>query len=63
MGLTLQEYNALYDIIMKLKTYGTEEQRKAATALLITIEKPTKKAPMTTQEIREFYRELYGFPN
>ena len=63
MGLTLEEYNRLYDIIMKLKTYGTEEQKRAATALLLVIEKPTKKAPMTTEEIREFYRELYGFPN
>ena len=63
MGLTLQQYNDLYDILMQLKRLGSEEQKKAATALLLVIEKPKAKAPMTIQELREFYRELFGFPN
>ena len=63
MGLTLEEYNKLLDIIMKLKTYGTEKQRKAATALLLTIEKPEAPKKMTEQEVREFYRNVFGFPN
>ena len=62
MGLTLQEYNKLLDIITKIKTYGTKEQKKVAQALLLVIEKPEAKV-MTDQEVRTFYRELFGFPN
>ena len=63
MGLTLEEYNSLSDILIKLKRLGTEEQKKAAHALLLTIEKPEGSKKMTEQEIRAFYRKLFGFLN
>ena len=62
MGLTLKEYNLIIDLIMKIKVYGTKEQKDAAHALLLVIEKPEAKV-MTDQEVRSFYRELFGFPN
>ena len=63
MGLTLKEYNALFDIIMKIKVYGTKEQKDAAHGLLLVLEKPEAKAKMTEQQVREFYRNVFGFPN
>ena len=63
MGLTLKEYNMIFDLIMKIKIYGTKEQKEAAHQLLLVLEKPEAKAKMTQQEVREFYRNVFGFPN
>ena len=63
MGLTLKEYNMIFDLIMKIKIYGNEEQKKAAHQLLLVLEKPEAPKKMTKQEVREFYRNVFGFPN
>ena len=62
--LTLEEYNKIFDLIMKIKIYGSEDQRDAAHALLMLLKEPEqKKKPMSDSEIREYYREMFGFSN
>ena len=62
--LTLKEYNTIFDLIMKIKNCGSKEQKDAAHKLLLVLEKPEQKSkPMSDSEIREFYREMFGFPN
>ena len=66
--LTLQQYNDLYDLLMKVKREGNPEQRKAAQALLITLHKPEAQEGLSEEKLEEYYKDIMGslphiFPN
>ena len=64
LTLTLDQYNKLFDLlIIIIRGEGDPELKKAAKRLLGGLKKPQPRTPMTDEEIREYYREVFGYPN